>query len=278
MSKIHRKILSGSGTFTVPAGVFWLFVRGIGGGGGGGGGGGNSSLSQPTMGGGGGGGALAGEEYLAVTPGSVLSYSVGAGGSGGAGGAALSPGATGGNGGNSTFDSLTFFGAGGGKGLLADYASGSLTAYTFVPGGLPVAQASIGSAVWTISGAILQVIMATPAPGQGGFAGMPTMPEYVQPYLLSNGGGTACALGGAAGALTGGGNVGGGGGASRWLGNVPGTGGLGTSTVAGPGGAGTSGTLGAGGGGGGGARQSGPVFGGNGASGGDGVIEVIWWT
>lgn len=89
---------TGSGTFTVPADVTNLYVSVCGAGGGGGGG------SDYGSGGGGSGGWYV-EQQLSVTPGQVLSYSVGAGGTGSGSGTA---------GGNTTFGSLTCTGGAGG--------------------------------------------------------------------------------------------------------------------------------------------------------------------
>ncbi|MCG7324271.1 hypothetical protein [Achromobacter sp. ACRQX] len=96
--------LTGSGTFTVPAGTFFLDVEMWGGGGGGGGVGTAGSIAA------GGGGA---GEYvrfvLPVNPGGSIAYAVGAAGSaGGAGGA-------GGNGGSTIFGSYSAMGGSGGS-------------------------------------------------------------------------------------------------------------------------------------------------------------------
>ena len=86
---------TGSGTFTIPAGVTKLKVTVTGGGGAGGD---NNSANYGGGGGGAGGTAI---KYLSgLTPGNTLSYSVGAAGT-------ASDGATGGNGGDSTVSSGT---------------------------------------------------------------------------------------------------------------------------------------------------------------------------
>ena len=90
---------TGSGSFTVPANVTKLSVDMCGAGGGGGGG------SDYGSGGGGSGGWYT-NEVVNVTPGQVLSYSIGSGGTGSSTGAA---------GGNTTFGSLTCTGGAGGS-------------------------------------------------------------------------------------------------------------------------------------------------------------------
>lgn len=106
----QTRITSGSGNFTVPAGVYGIFVELIGGGGGGGNGGNGGGAGQASGGGGGGGGSggAPGWQYLSVTPGQAIAYSCGAGGAAGLpGGATTFAGLTsavngsgGGNGGN----------------------------------------------------------------------------------------------------------------------------------------------------------------------------------
>jgi len=92
--------LSGSGNWTVPAGVSSVDVILVAGGGGGG----------SNRGGGGGGGGVLRDTSYAVTPGGSVAYSVGVGGAGG-NGANSSPGA---KGSDTTFGSLTAVGGGGG--------------------------------------------------------------------------------------------------------------------------------------------------------------------
>lgn len=99
-------IITATGNFTVPAGVYWLKYRAWGGGGGSGGVG---STGNGGAGGGGSSGSV--EGYLAVTPGQVIACTIGnggtAGGNGGAGGSGGTtivgsggPQATGGGGGS----------------------------------------------------------------------------------------------------------------------------------------------------------------------------------
>lgn len=92
-----------SGVFEVPCGVTNVTVELYGGGGGaGGGGGGSNGGIFDTRGGGGGGGGAYTTITANVTPGSIFSYSIGAGGCGGDGNGDGSSGDNGGNGGNTT--------------------------------------------------------------------------------------------------------------------------------------------------------------------------------
>jgi hypothetical protein len=105
----RRQPLTGSGTFTVPAGVHQILAVATGGGGGGSGC--QSGATIPLVSGSGGGAGATEWSLVAVTPGGTVSYAVGAGGAGGVGAVAGS------NGGNTTFGSLTAAGgAGGGVG------------------------------------------------------------------------------------------------------------------------------------------------------------------
>lgn len=96
---------SGSGNYTVPAGVSEIIVQVWGAGGGGGG----SSINNNGGSGGGGGGYAM--QVISVTPGQVIPYSVGAGGNAGA-----ANGGNGGDGGATTFLTLTADGGKGGGG------------------------------------------------------------------------------------------------------------------------------------------------------------------
>ncbi|MBU9380631.1 phage tail protein [Burkholderia gladioli] len=84
-------VFTSNGSFTVPAGVFGIWITATAGGGGGGAGGNTTGLSS-LVGGGGGGGGGAGQflirAFFAVTPGQVISITVGAGGFGGVAGGA----------------------------------------------------------------------------------------------------------------------------------------------------------------------------------------------
>lgn len=84
-----RQVFTGSGTFTVPAGVTTVYLTGTGGGGGGGGG--NSGTNG---GGGGGSGAVVIKQAVTVTPGASISVTIGTNGGGGASGVAGSSGGT----------------------------------------------------------------------------------------------------------------------------------------------------------------------------------------
>lgn len=112
---------SGSGNYTVPAGVFKIFYRVWGAGGGGGAGGG---VGAGTSGGGGG----YSEGWLAVVPGQLIPYIVGAGGAGGA-----SSGLGGASGGSSTFNTtiISGGGAGGGGGGPSGGGGGSASGGNF---------------------------------------------------------------------------------------------------------------------------------------------------
>lgn len=104
---------TGSGNFTVPAGVTSLRVIAVGGGGGGGsqnpGGFGGSGSSRTVL--------------YSVTPAAVYAYTVGAGGAGAPSGGSNDPGVAGGN---TTFLSVTA-GGGGGASSATDGASGTST-------------------------------------------------------------------------------------------------------------------------------------------------------
>lgn len=103
-------VLTGAGTYTVPAGVTKLQVIMISGGGGGGG----NVVVVPSYngGGGGGGGGRVLEANVSTTGGASIAYSCGAGGAGGG------VNVDGSNGGNTTFGALTCLGGEGGKALL----------------------------------------------------------------------------------------------------------------------------------------------------------------
>jgi len=104
-SFVIETITSGSGNWTVPAGVTQVKATAVGGGGGGGA---FSQSPYPSLNGGGGGAGATVINTMAVVPLSLKAYAIGLGGAGaGAGNTA------GGNGGSTTFDTLT---AGGGNG------------------------------------------------------------------------------------------------------------------------------------------------------------------
>ena len=105
-SATYTTYTTGSGDFTVPAGVTSVEALVVAGGGGGGG----SDGSGQTAGGGGGGGVVH-HATLATTPAATIAYAVG---TGGAGGNNYNPDKDGTNGVNSTFGSITAVGGGGG--------------------------------------------------------------------------------------------------------------------------------------------------------------------
>ncbi|MBJ4955690.1 hypothetical protein JGF37_12370 [Salmonella enterica subsp. enterica serovar Goldcoast] len=110
--------LTSSGNFTVPPGVTELWISGCAGGAGGGG---SQTTSNVTVAGSGGGssGGFVQRFKLAVTPGQVIPYTIGAAGTGGAAGGGI-----GGDGGNTTFGSyLTLLGGKGGA--VGQTSSGS---------------------------------------------------------------------------------------------------------------------------------------------------------
>lgn len=106
-------VLTGSGNWTVPAGVTKIKVTAVGGGGGG-----SGTAPKPGACGGGGGGGGSTIGIIATTPGASISYSVGA-----AGGAGTSS-TNGGSGGNTTFGALTAGGGAGGIRSVGGIAAG----------------------------------------------------------------------------------------------------------------------------------------------------------
>lgn len=314
-SRITKTIFTSSGTWTCPAGVTKILIRGRPGsaGGGGGGAGGLGFVGNP---GGGGGGGAAGrpggsssvvEAYINVTPGTTYTVTVGAGGAGGTGGVAGN-GTSGGNGGTSAFDAFVTFGkntpatgaTGGGLGGAGGTGTGA------AGGG----AGALGGVVGTDYGVWVDALPVSLAGGAGGSAAggngtsvgnsVATVPLY---FATSNPG----ANGGTGGAGAGGTNGGGGGGgaaasagfpetfpidgqpaASGGTGGNGGNGGLGNA--GGAGGAGSNGTagtngvsgMGGGGGGGGGGAGSGTTASGargqgaNGGNGSNGIILLEW--
>lgn len=256
-------------TFTVPAGTTQIQLWGVGGGGGGGGGGaGRAGGNSPAAGGGGGAASvLTGPYPMTVTPGQVLTITIGKGGAGGAGG--TGSGAAGSNGAAGTSSSIS-----GGEYSLQFYGCNGTA------GGL--AGPGVGAGV-TPSGTVGTVF------GAGGTAGWyPSMHQRInfggdgaaassgaQPNGVAGSGGWVQSAGGAGGAggsgttFKGGGGGGGGGG---FLG-VGGAGGAGNGTSVG-----TLGGTGAGHGAGGGGGGGGVVFtvGHCGGPGGNGYVKIVW--
>ena len=131
--------ITSNGSFTVPSGVTTIYISGCGGGSGGGGGGGAINLTG-TGGGGAGGGA--GQpiirEPFSVTPGQVISITIGGGGAGGAGGSPSVAGAAGVAGGNTIIGSLiTLTGAAAAPGGISFTTSGVIPGGGVSTGGFP---------------------------------------------------------------------------------------------------------------------------------------------
>ena len=253
---------SGSGNWTCPPGVTSVEVLVVAAGGGGGG-----------LGGGGGGGGVVHHTSKSVTAGTNYAYSIGTGGSGNSynGGVA-------GSGGNTTFDTITAVGGGGGSGQSAAGANGGSGG-----GGNGGYASAGGSGTQADSGG---------GTGYGNNGGAGYGGDY-----FGGGGGGAGAAGGAGNSPTGktgaggdgkyfatfagygeggyfGGGGAGGGGTSTATG-VAGLGGGGTGSCGGSGaGRGESGTANTGGGGGGGANETAP--GEAGGDGGSGVVLIAW--
>lgn len=189
-------LTSGSGNFTVPAGVTNLKVRVWSGGGGGGG------IISIGAGAGGNGGAYS-EGYFPVTPGQVIPYVVGAGGTAGGGGA------NGGTGGTSSFSpagatpiSCT---GGGGGGAGSGGGGGSTGAASTATGANVINLQGFSGAAGAVSGSTFA------AGGAGGAA--PLSGPCFQPICLTGtvaGNGGAIPGGGAGGAAGLSGNASGG--------------------------------------------------------------------
>lgn len=117
------KLVSGSGTWIVPNGVYTLKITGAGGAGGGGGGGSSGGLKS-----GGDGGDTGFTEwdsvFMSVVPLQNIAYTVGEGGAGGVGNVGAN-GSAGQNGGNSSFGALVMNGGVGGfGGYITDGSKG----------------------------------------------------------------------------------------------------------------------------------------------------------
>lgn len=126
---------TGSGSFTVPAGVTTLYISGCAGGGGGGGGSSSTaSSSVATCGGGGGAGQSVQRVSVIVTPGQIIPVVVGTGGTSGAGGATGSNAQAGGSGGLTSFGTSLLYllpASGGGQG---GYGTGAVAGGVFGTG------------------------------------------------------------------------------------------------------------------------------------------------
>lgn len=249
LSQSHGTVvLSGSGTFTVPAGITSLVVIGSGGGGGGAGGSGNGNAgSQPSGGGAGGAGVPLTALTISTSPGASIAYSVGAGGAGGAGGHAgagnTQNGVAGSTGGSTTFGSLTFKGGGGTAGTQVGVGTGS--------GNVPVSNFTT------------DFIGSTGGNGNSGGGGAPG-----KDTVLFNHGADQSAVGGIAGGAGGGGasllGNGGAAGASKTASSPADNGLVGAGFGAGGGGGGAC------------SRSNTSAFGGDGGAGGAGTLSVTW--
>lgn len=125
-STARSRKLTASGSFIVPAGVTTLYVTGCAGGGGGGGGASSSTNSSTsTSGGSGGAGQSVIKSPLSVTPGQVITFTIGSGGVGGNGGATGANGSIGSAGGSTIFGSLLTL-AGGGAGGPGVYGTSTI--------------------------------------------------------------------------------------------------------------------------------------------------------
>ena len=263
-----------SGTWTVPAGVNAVTCIGVGGGGGGGGGG-ASDGTNPGASGGGGGGAMLGQQIVSVTPGTVVSYTIGAGGIGGVGDIADAGAAAGGSGADTIFNGVVI-----GKGASGGRQGGTaLAAASYVYGGppVPIQATAMGELSNPQTAAEFNAVYYALTPPQWG--GFGSTQNTTPPGRF--GGSSPCQIGGAAGTV---GTVagGGGGGASGWsgIGYTVGAGGPGGSTSGASAGAGTTGTQPGSGGGGAGAQSdssSGRANGVSGGSGATGILTIQWY-
>ncbi|MBX3228253.1 MAG: hypothetical protein KIT84_26490 [Labilithrix sp.] len=281
-----------SGTWTVPAGVRWVWLYAIGGGGGGGAGilGDDVGSSfMGTTGGGGGGGAQGVWHMRPVEPGMTIYVTIGAGGAGGTTSAAHG---AAGERSSFTFDgpgeSFTAYGGAGGRGGVK--TGQDEMSYAFAPGGGPaLAQRRAYLMSGSISDSKLYPYLA---PGNGGFSASSNVgpidgPNRACDGQLSHGqtelghslGGT---IGTTATPYLGGGAGGGGGSSSMGPGGNGGNGGNGNAS--GTGGHATNGEnapsygAGGGGGGGGGNGSAGPAGGnpGAGGNGADGLGRIFY--
>lgn len=181
---------SGTGTYTTPAGCTRIKVRGWAGGGGGGG---VASVSGQSGGGGGGGGGGYFEKTI-YNPSPTYSYGVGA---GGTAGPASSP-RVGGNGGDTTFDTCTAHGGGGGVGggtsnvgntSAGGVAGGSATGGDLNLDGQPGAWGLTMSAAFALSG-----MGGSGAQGGGGGMSKGNQGAGVDGTALGGGGSGGCSI------------------------------------------------------------------------------------
>ena len=281
-------------SFTVPAGVEELYVKISGGGAGGGGGGGNNTDALGTGGGGGGGGGGYHETLVAVTPGDILSVTIGGGGVRGTPGTTNATAGTNGQAGGSSsvtgtnVSLLVLGGAGGGGGasrstvnaedgddtIITDGGAGSAGAGGGGGGGASPRPTGVGGDGGTIS--VDGGFGRLGAGGGGGGAGSNVTASdggdggYTIPYSASAAGGASFASGAQ------GGGGGGAGGSGIGIGGAGGPGANSRPTSNGSSAA--EGTGGGGGGGGGKAGSGGSTGGGFGGKGGSGAVVFTWVT
>jgi hypothetical protein len=241
-SRLKRQIFTNSGSWTAPDFVVGniVFLLGCGGGGGGGGGTGSSSLNPSEQGGGGGGGTIQTWRAVTISPSTTYSIVIGIGGAGGPGGQTQSAnGAPGTVGGTTSFGNLAFW-PGGAPGFGGRKVFNTTVRFgKGVNGGGDGGQVSFSNSDGDL------IWLPTSAWGQAG----------------SNGNGARAGGGG-------GGGVGPGGNGGNEPAS-PGSNGLN----------GSDGFIGSGGGGGSAGRQNSPTvrIGGNGGTGGGGILEIFWF-
>lgn len=307
---------SGSGTFTVPAGVDKIFLALIGAGGGGGAGGrGNGSSADIGTGGGGGGGqggAIIEVGWQTVSVGDVYNYVVGAGGAGGAyGGNNGNSGSLGGT--TSVFASSNTWNAYGGQGGRGGLWAGQVSlSFDFGRGGGRIPHTTVPTNPDMYAPGILDQVATQPfgtdfgdvfwpprrlipAPVIGCIGGIGQSREWSDPYynniytdpLFKPSMHSSTADGGfrATRTISSGGNMNGGGGGAGHALNIVGSAARGRGGDGGIGGvAGADGSTGGnaelygagGGGGGGGGRGGGQHYGGAGGSGANGCVLIIY--
>jgi hypothetical protein len=265
---------SGSGTWTVPAGVTSIELLLVAGGGGGGANTGGASYNDG--GGGGGAGGLVYKQNYTVTPGASISYSVGTAGS--AGNASK-----GGTGGNTTFDTLIAYGGGGGglggsnnssnaAGNTGGSGGGSVN-YPSTVAGAAATQPSSATSGFGNAGSPIGATVSQQAGGGGGAGGAGGIASYSTTsdvrYSGSGGPGLPFDITGTVAWYAGGG------GGGRAINGLGGTGGIGGGGAGGnsAGAVGTAGVANTGGGGGG-AGSQGSASAVLGSAGGSGVIHI----
>jgi hypothetical protein len=152
-----QAVFTATGSFTVPPGVTSLLVEVWGGGGGGG-----ASAPNGSPGGGGGGGGF-GESVVAVTPGDVITVTVGGGGTPGSGGNGTTS-VPGGPGGTSSFGTLVTATGGQGGSAASEGGPGGV-------GGTSTSPISSDGATGTSNGGEGESTMGMPGGAAGGGGG-----------------------------------------------------------------------------------------------------------